>query len=214
MSNPKCEFNEGVLLKESLQSASLVDRVQHFAERYMDQFDASHNSTHIQRVLKLARKLAEEDSTRHPGNQYRPEVITLGSLLHDVGDSKYLGPGEDGTTKVEELLVQLGADHNLAAKIQRIVNAVSYSKEIKNPEAVREIIAELPELAVIQDADRLDRIGATGIAKTLWHHAAHLKDNNLECVKAHYEKVMVHLDGMMKTMTGRRMAVERIAKVR
>jgi uncharacterized protein len=139
----------------------LVEKVSAYVQQYMAHYDGSHDYNHILRVLGLARKIAASSP-----DQYDPLVVTLAALLHDVGDKKYLEPGQDSTTLVRDVLLAFDVDAELAARVQTIVSTVSYSSEIKNPATVLAIIKQYPELAVVQDADRLDAIGAVGIGRT------------------------------------------------
>jgi uncharacterized protein len=109
-------------------------------------------------------------------------------------------------------LRSMGASDALAEKIQTICLGVSYSSEIKNPSRVLELISEHPELAVVQDADRLDAIGAVGIGRTFAFGGA--KNRPMEETMRHFDEKLVLLEGMMKTDTGRRMAKERTDRLR
>lgn len=140
----------------------LVNAVTDYVKQYMANYDGSHDFHHIERVLGLARHIYAKTSEQETLDL---EVIVLGALLHDVGDKKYLKPGEDASTMVHHLLLFLGADEGLARRVQAICLGVSYSSEIKDPARVQDLIKAFPELAVVQDADRLDAIGAVGIGR-------------------------------------------------
>ena len=91
----------------------------------MNNFDPSHDYTHIRRVLQLAKVIEAREISSGSTIQYNSDVVTLASLLHDVGDHKYLPVGVDGETMVEHLLLRLNADASLAFEVQTIVNHVS-----------------------------------------------------------------------------------------
>jgi len=108
----------------------------------MNHFDGSHEFQHILRVVGLAHEIYEKtvSSTSSasavtnadtPAHEMDLDIITLGALLHDVGDRKYLKEGEDGKTMVRDLLLGLGAKNELAQKVQTICSAVSFSEEVK-----------------------------------------------------------------------------------
>ncbi|KAK0514020.1 hypothetical protein JMJ35_003742 [Cladonia borealis] len=179
----------------------------------MSRFDASHDYKHILRVYYLARTISAREADLVPPAHYNPTLIALASLLHDVGDKKYLMPGEDGSTMVQNILLEFGADVSLAKKVQEIVSHVSYSTEIENPSKIQEFITVNPELAVVQDADRLDAIGAVGIGRCFAYTAAKGKGSLQEAI-AHFQEKLERLKLMMKTRTGKAMAVERTERLR
>ncbi|RAL65850.1 hypothetical protein DID88_005513 [Monilinia fructigena] len=154
------------------QNAGLITQVTAFVEKYMSAYDGSHDFNHIRRVVGLAHRIYKE---LNEDRMYEPEldlqVVTLAALLHDVGDKKYLLPGQDSNTLVLSTLLGFGAEEKLAVKVQRIVLGVSYSSEVKDLALVKNLIEKYPELAVVQDADRLDAIGAIGIGRTFTHLA-------------------------------------------
>lgn len=185
---------------------ALVARVTDYVKEYMSHYDSSHDFNHITRVLRLARHI----QARTPGTS-RP-IVTLVALLHDVGDKKYLRPGEDASRLIHATLRSLGAGDALAEKVQAICLGVSYSSEIRDPGKVVALIAEHPELAVVQDADRLDAIGAVGIGRTFAFGAA--KGRDLEDTIRHFEDKLLKLEGLMKTETGRLLARDRSHRIR
>ncbi|KAH8812515.1 hypothetical protein F5884DRAFT_672865 [Xylogone sp. PMI_703] len=196
---------------------TLIIKVTAFVQKYMSAYDGSHDFNHIRRVVGLAHAIytaVMEEAEREnapPEFDLDLQVITLASLLHDVGDKKYLRPGEDPNSVVLAKLLELGADEDLAIKVQRIVSGVSYSSEIKDPDAVITMIGKYPELAVVQDADRLDAIGAVGIGRTFAFGGA--KDRGMGDTIEHFGDKLVKLEGMMKTRPGKRMAVERTKRL-
>lgn len=187
--------------------ALLVSQVKAYVKEFMSHYDGSHDFAHIQRVLGLALTIA----TSTP-NTYDLHIVTLSALLHDVGDKKYLRLGDDSKTMVEKLLLSFGANEALASEIQVIVNAVSYSNEITNPTLVQDLVIKHPELAAVQDADRLDAIGAIGIGRVFTYGGAHggrAMANSLKMFEIKLEK----LEGMMKTKRGREMAAKRTKRL-
>jgi len=100
------------------------------------------------------------------------------------------------------------ASEELALKVQRIVLGVSHSSEIKDPAATKALIDKYPELAVVQDADRLDAIGAIGIGRTFTFGGAKGAKNMGETIQ-HFKDKLEKLESMMKTEPGKKLARER-----
>ena len=122
----------------------LISKVSAYVEEYMSQFDGSHDFSHIKRVLGMSHLLffsqiteesesASASASSASRTQTKPEldlnVITLSALLHNVGDKKYLQPGEDEKTLTRDLLPGFGAEAALAVKVHAICLGVSYSSE-------------------------------------------------------------------------------------
>lgn len=190
----------------TMANSNLIDQAYAYSEKYMSQYDGSHDFEHILRVLGLAQKIAKASNVDY-------EIVTLAALLHDVGDKKYLQPGQDAFCIVQNLLTDFGADEVVSKKVQTIVTNVSYSSEIKNPEKVLEVIQGFPELAVVQDADRLDAIGAVGIGRTFTFGGAKRAEGGMNGTLEHFTDKLEKLEGMMKTEMGRKMARERTERL-
>ena len=189
-----------------------INEVTTYTQQYMSNYDPSHDYNHIQRVLALAQTIERRENATNPTTHYRSHIITLACLLHDIGDHKYLKPGEDGTTMVEKLLLSFNAPADLAHEIQTIASHVSYSKELKDSSRVTECIKKHPELAVVQDADRLDALGAHGTARTFVYHG--LKGDVLQSAVDHLGGKLEKVEGLMKTESGREIARVRIERVK
>jgi len=194
--------------KKPSHNAALIPKVTAFVQEYMSKYDGSHDFNHIKRVVGLAHLIYKECKEVEDDLELDLHVITLAALLHDVGDKKYLKEGEDGNTLVLAKLLSFGAPEELAIKVQRIVLGVSYSSEIKDPAQVKSLILRYPDLAVVQDADRLDAIGAVGIGRTFTFGGAKSARHMEETIQ-HFEDKLVKLEGMMKTAPGKRLARER-----
>jgi uncharacterized protein len=158
-----------------VEDSVLFDKVITYAQEYMSRYDSSHNFNHVLRVLGLSRHIASVPCSRTlPSSNTRTSppksdhlTITLSALLHNVGDKKYLEPRESADDIVYELLVPFGASKALAHKVQTIVTNVSFSTKTKSAESqIRRLVEEIPELGIVQDADRLDAIGAVGIERS------------------------------------------------
>jgi uncharacterized protein len=202
-------------------NTALIPQVTGFVEKYMSKYDGSHDFNHIRRVVGLAHLIYTEINKEKQASilfeDDKPDldlhVITLAALLHDVGDKKYLQEGQDGNTLVLATLLSFGAPEDLAIKVQRIVLGVSYSSEVKDPAAVKVMIEKYPELAVVQDADRLDAIGAVGIGRTFTFGGARGAEH-MGVTMEHFDDKLVKLEDMMKTGPGQKLAKERTERLR
>lgn len=196
---------------------ALIASVTEYVKEYMSHYDPSHDYKHIQRVLRLSHViLAQERALASPSSPpYDDKLITLGALLHDVGDKKYLLPGQDASTLIRDVLLERGCPADLAAKVQDLALHVSFSTEKKNPQKTLDKIAAIPELAIVQDADRLDAIGAVGVARCFaFTGAKDLAGTGLDGAVAHFVEKLELLEGMMKTATGKKMARERTERIK
>lgn len=205
---------------EQNAQAALIASVDVYVQEYMSHYDPSHDYKHIQRVLRLAHALlAEERATNTSSSssvEYDDTLVTLGALLHDVGDKKYLGPGQDPTTLVRDVLVARDCPAALAATVQDLVLHVSFSTETRTaPQTMRDKIGALPELAIVQDADRLDALGAVGMGRCFAFTGAHDRaGTGLDGAVDHFVEKLERLEGMMKTAAGRRLARERTERIK
>lgn len=130
----------------------LAEVEQRIRAKFSDQ-EGSHDWFHIDRVRRTAIYLQSQEG----GNV---ELIELAALLHDYSDHKYNGGDfEAGAKEVQDLLLSLGADQILALQVAQIVNIVSY-KGAKVADQSTSL-----EGQIVRDADRLDAIGAIGIAR-------------------------------------------------
>ncbi|KAL4929297.1 HD domain-containing protein [Aspergillus undulatus] len=211
----------------------LIKSITTFVHDCMKNHDPSHNPAHITRVVNLALRILRSEQKRTPSKELDELTIHLAALLHDISDRKYLPRGSDQDADnsanavpperlVEHILISHGADIGLASRVQKIVNHVSYITEKKNPEVVRRLIEEedFKELAIVQDADRLDAIGAVGIGRCFTFLGAKgrvmLKGGEeweMENSIRHFGEKLEKLEGMMKTGTGREMARVRTERI-
>ncbi|KAK4200679.1 hypothetical protein QBC40DRAFT_339624 [Triangularia verruculosa] len=199
---------------DTLLSDPLITSVTAYVKEYMKNYDASHDFDHIQRVLSLSHHIHSQTPPSTTGiPPLDLKTIHLSALLHDVGDRKYLQPNEDPTTLIQSVLLSFGSDETLAKKVQEICNAVSYSGEVKNPSHVQSVLAKHPELAVVQDADRLDALGAMGLARMFTFGGAK-RSRDLQGTVDHIEDKLVKLEFMMKTEEGKRLARVRTERLR
>ena len=131
----------------------LVERVAEYIKTRFLSESSGHDWHHIHRVWRLARQIAVQEGA----NQ---EVVELGALVHDIADWKFHGGDEGvGPREAERLLVQEGAPHALITAVVDIVATISFKGA-----GVRTEMQSI-EGQCVQDADRLDAIGAIGIAR-------------------------------------------------
>lgn len=190
---------------------ALFASVNSFVYEYMSgpSHDNSHDYHHILRVLSNAHRILTQEQESLSETLYEPLVVYLAALLHDVGDHKYAKSGEDVENQVSRILLESSADQELATKVQVIVKHVGYTNEVKNPQSVVDVLEKFPELAIVQDADRLDAIGAVGVGRCFAFGGAKGKGRPLSGAIEHFNEKLVKLPDMMKTKTGKAMAKHR-----
>lgn len=200
--------------KRDFESSSLYQGVYRYVENYMSRYDMSHDFNHILRVLALAKHILAKELAANPWKKLHKQAIILAALLHDVGDKKYAKPGDNIEQAVEQLLQKHGCPPRFVAKVALIVEHVSYSNEVKRPQLVKAILGAHPELAIVQDADRLDAIGSIGIARVFSFGAAKAPDRGMRGCIDHFSDKLEKIEGMMKTETGRQLAKERTERLK
>lgn len=201
------------------QKLTIFTAVQTYVQTLMSSpsFDASHDWSHIQRVLSRSLSVLSVESARPNAPHYNKAIIILAALMHDVVDHKYIDPNstEDLENKVARVLQSYGVDKPLAEAVQVVCKHVSYSHEMKNKDAVKAVLEQYPELAIVQDADRLDAIGAVGIARVFAYTGAASARNTgangknartIEGTFDHFDEKLERICEHMKTMEGRRLA--------
>ncbi|KAI9749233.1 MAG: hypothetical protein M4579_006949 [Chaenotheca gracillima] len=212
--------------------STLIALTQAYAEQYMSQpqFDASHDYRHIERVWALARLILTRERALSPSTPYSAEIVTLAALLHDVGDRKYYVPPANGSEgaalpPAQDFLLRSGASAELAERVQTIITHVSYSTEMKtSPERMAELLKTHPELGIVQDADRLDAMGAVGVGRCFAFCGARSapsgpKDSvqgnaGLEGAVGHFEEKLERLVGFLKTRSGRELGAKRAERLK
>ena len=132
----------------------ILRRTEAFVRERMHGEGSGHDWWHVDRVRRMALRLAREEGAD-------PYVTELAALLHDVADHKFHDGDETaGPRAARAWLTQAGADAETVAHVCDIIAALSYKGAgVPTPMATS-------EGAVVQDADRLDAIGAIGIART------------------------------------------------
>ena len=139
----------------------IIHSIQKEMEKFFTQETTGHDWYHIERVWKNAKKIA----AHYPeANQLH---IELAALLHDRYDHKIVDYVEEAKLEVSELLAQHGLTEELIKKILYSIDAVGFCNG-KNPLQPISI-----EDKIVQDADRLDAIGAIAIARTFVYSGAH-----------------------------------------
>jgi uncharacterized protein len=174
---------------------------------YSPKYDSSHDYEHIQRVVNLAYCIYTSERTLNQDwdTVIDPLVIYLACMVHDIGESKYQHGTRAQDEVVIEMLTSCGASPELAEKVAVIVKHVSFTAEYLDPSLVQAILKIHPELAVVQDADRLDALGAVGIARCFAHGGANLtyRGQSLHMGVRMHESRFSHYPSMMKTGTGK-----------
>ena len=186
-----------------------------FVKEKLEGAEAGHDWFHIERVWKLSKKIAEKEG----GNL---EVIELSALLHDIADPKFHNGDETLALKISQnFLEEIQVDAELIEQVLFVIKNISFKNRAEAPE-------NPPlELQIVQDADRLDAIGAIGIARTfnfggfknnLMYHPEikpnlgmnkeEYKKSNGTTINHFYEKLLL-LKDLMNTETAKRIASER-----
>ncbi len=132
-----------------------VERTAEFVQSKLEGEGSGHDWWHVQRVWNLAKKLASVSEKK-----INLTVVELAALLHDIADHKFHnGDLSVGPEVARQWLESLNADEGTTEHVCKIIEDVSFKgAEVETP--VRSM-----EGSIVQDADRLDAIGAIGIAR-------------------------------------------------
>ncbi|GIN12255.1 phosphohydrolase [Shouchella clausii] len=172
-----------------------------------------HDWYHIERVTEMAKGIAAEEGA----DMF---VVEMAALLHDLADDKLVASEEEGIQEINKWLVERSVGKADSAHIIEIIETISFSKG-KSLHTL--------EAKVVQDADRLDAIGAIGIARTFQYagakgHAlydpkakvrtemtkAEYRSGQGSAIHHFYEKLLL-LKDRMNTHTGKKLAESRHA---
>ncbi len=193
----------------------IINQTIDFVKKSLKDAEGGHDWWHIYRVWKLSRKIAQTEKVDL-------FVVELGALLHDIADSKFHGGDENiGKQKAGSFLQSLAVDESITKHIENIIANISF-KGGKEKQLFKS-----PELDVIQDADRLDALGAIGIARTFNYGGyknreiynpeikpdlnmtkEQYKNSTAPSINHFYEKLLL-LKDLMNTKTGRDLAQKR-----
>jgi uncharacterized protein len=196
-------------------SQNLIQNTIDFVKEKLEGAEAGHDWFHIERVWKLSKKIATAEDCNL-------KVVELGALLHDIADPKFHDGDETLAIKISNQFLE---SQNVSAEIVDQVLLIIKNISFKNREEAPKILPI--ELQIVQDADRIDAIGAIGIARTfnyggfinnlLYHPDIQPKLNMSKeeykksqgtTINHFYEKLLL-LKDLMNTETGKKIAVER-----
>jgi uncharacterized protein len=198
-----------------MNTNNLIDKTILFVKATLAQAEGGHDWFHIERVYKNALLIAASENCDL-------EIVQLGALLHDIADSKFhdgdetIGPRTARTFLESEKVSPATIDHVIA-----IIENISF----KGGKVERQFSSI--ELDIVQDADRLDAIGAIGIARTFNYGGFknralynpeivpnlsmtkdEYKNNEAPTINHFYEKLLL-LKDKMNTTTGKQIAQDR-----
>jgi len=194
---------------------NIIDNTIEFVKEKLEGAEAGHDWFHIERVWKLSKKIAKHEEC----NQ---EVVELSALLHDIADPKFHNGDETLALKISRgFLEGQNAPEDVIEQVLFVIKNISFKNRGEAPK-------DLPvELKIVQDADRIDAIGAIGIGRTfnfggfknnpMYHpdiqpslnmSKEEYKKSNGTTINHFYEKLLL-LKDLMNTDAGKKIAEER-----
>ena len=188
-----------------------------FVKETLKNAEGGHDWFHIERVYKNALLISKKENVDL-------FIVRLGALLHDIADAKFYDGDETMGPKIAtEFLSTQKVDAKVLAHIVNIIHHISYKNSLSS--TIEKFTSK--ELEVVQDADRLDAIGAIGIARcfnyggfknrTLYNPEIlpnlkmtkeEYKKSEAPTINHFYEKLLL-LKDQMNTHTGKEIALER-----
>jgi len=188
-----------------------------FVKKILQNAEGGHDWFHIERVYKNAVLISKSEKVDD-------FIVALGALLHDIADAKFYDGDETiGPTMARKFLFDQNVDRLVIEHIVQIINTISFKVSL-DKDAIK---FNSPELNVVQDADRLDAIGAIGIARcfnyggfknrqlynpkikpNLNMSKEEYKKSSTPTINHFYEKLLL-LKDKMNTKTGSRIAIDR-----
>ncbi len=138
-----------------MTDSQIVEETIAFVKETLKGAEGGHDWFHIQRVFKNTLLIAKDEKVN-------VLVVSLGALLHDIADAKFHGGDETvGPMLAKEFLTSIEVDAQVIEHVVKIIENISFKSSLDN----KSKRFTSPELDVVQDADRLDAIGAMGIAR-------------------------------------------------
>jgi uncharacterized protein len=198
-----------------MNKAHILNKAEYFVKKLLSKEGTGHDWWHIQRVRNNARqinKFEKADSF----------IIELAILLHDVGDRKVINKEEDDYTIAENFLKNQKISDELIDNIMFIIKNISFSKSLNKKRN-----GASKEFYIVQDADRLDALGAIGIARAFAYGGSKnrpiydptKKAQKISTTKNyrktqssslhHFEEKLFLLKNLINTKTARKIAKER-----
>jgi uncharacterized protein len=194
---------------------NIIAHTINFVKETLKDAEAGHDWFHIERVYKTAQTI----NAIEKGDEL---IVALAALLHDIADSKFNnGDEEIGPKKAGDFLRSIDVAEETIIHVQQIIRNLSFKASF----GVLTYAAK--ELDIVQDADRLDAIGAIGIARAFTYGGfknrvlydpliipnlnmskEEYKNTTAPTINHFYEKLLL-LKDLMKTSTGKTMAEQR-----
>ena len=201
-----------------MTDAELVEETITFVKETLQDAEGGHDWFHIQRVFNNSILIARTEKVDLL-------VISLGALLHDIADAKFHDGDESvGPKMAKAFLESLEVDKKTINHVVKIIKHISYKNSLDKGKKKK---FNSLELQVVQDADRLDAIGAIGIARAFNYggyknramHDPHIppklkmskseyKKSDAPTINHFYEKLLL-LKDKMNTKTGKELAEQR-----
>jgi uncharacterized protein len=199
----------------NLNHDQLIAETVKFVKHTLEGAESGHDWWHIQRVWNNALQIIKTESADQL-------IIELAALLHDIADSKFHdGDEEIGPEKAGDFLTSQKLPADLILHVQQIIRNMSFKANLGKVEF------HSKELEIVQDADRLDAIGAIGIARAFTYGGfknrelynpeippalnmskEEYKNSAAPTINHFYEKLLL-LKDKMNTETGKKIAAER-----
>ncbi|SCB79245.1 uncharacterized protein GA0061081_101310 [Gilliamella bombicola] len=196
------------------QQQKIVLDIQLFVKQKLINDFSGHDMAHIERVVRLAMQILQHEPK---ANSF---IVIVSAYLHDVIDDKVVYDVNQATTELRQYLTSLALTNNEIELIFAIIENMSYRKNLSNKKTLSF------EGQIVQDADRLDALGAIGIGRTFYyggnkHNIMHdplipprtsMTEQNYKqpntVINHFYEKLFL-LKDMMNTKTAKKMAKQR-----
>jgi uncharacterized protein len=193
----------------------MIEKTEEFVKEKLKDESSGHDWYHIYRVKKLAENIAEQEGANH-------FICVMAALLHDIADEKIAGTEEKGLEEVKLWLKSIALGSHYIDQIISIISTMSFKGG--NQSAMQTL-----EGKVVQDADRLDAIGAIGIGRTFAYSGAKgqlmydpeipvrekmTKDqyrNEKSTAVNHFYEKLLKLKDTMNTTSAKKLADERHA---
>ncbi len=194
---------------------SIIDKTIFFVKQQLENAEGGHDWFHIERVYKNSILIAQEEDCDLT-------VVKLGALLHDIADSKFHDGDETIGPKTARTFLE--SENVFEETINHVINIIE-NISFKGGNFENKFSSK--ELEIVQDADRLDAIGAIGIARTFNYGGfknralynpsiapnlnmskEEYKNSDAPTLNHFYEKLLL-LKDKMNTATGKKIALER-----